>query len=194
MSFSLLCDRNNGALLDAYPEGGPEGWRYLVSHRLATEYPSGGLTMGFSPNFPDRRKLYDFVDSILDIRVVSERVRRIILELAPQDVEFLPVTLVDHQKDVVSRDYFIMNVVAGRDVIDLERSTVDMSSILPEDIDDVSELVLKDDIPEEGPKVFRPKHLRIYTMVDPTVQAALTAAGLTGVKFLSANGWDGKFR
>jgi hypothetical protein len=194
VSFSLLCDRNDGALLDAYPPDGPEGWRYLVSERLATEYPSGGLSMGFSPSFPDRRKLYDFVDSILDIRVVSGRVRRIILELAPQDVEFLPVTLVDHQKDVVSRDYFIMNVVASRDVIDLERSTVEMSSVLPEDIDDVSELLLKEDLPPEGPKVFRPEHLRIYTMVDPALQAALTQAGLTGVKFLPAHGWNGRYR
>lgn len=194
MSFSLLCDRNDGALLDAYPQGGPEGWRYLVSHRLAAEYPSGGLSMGFSPNFPDRRKLYDFVDSILDIRIVSERVRRIILELAPQDVEFLPVTLVDHQKDVVSRDYFIMNVVADRDVIDLERSRVRMSHILKDQIDRVWQLTLKEDLPPEGPKVFRPQHLSIYTMVDPTVQAALTTAGLTGVKFLPAHGWNGKYR
>ncbi|HEX5748733.1 MAG TPA: DUF1629 domain-containing protein [Archangium sp.] len=194
MSFSLLCDRNDGALLDAYPQGGPEGWRYLVSQRLAAEYPSDGLSMGFSPNYPDRRKLYDFMDSILDIRIVSGRVRRIILELTPQDVEFLPVTLVDHQKDVVSRDYFIMNVVADRDVIDLERSTVRMSHILKDNISRVSELILKEDLPPEGPKVFRPQHLRSYTMVDPAVQAALTAAKLTGVKFLPANGWNGKYR
>ncbi len=194
MSFSLLCDRNDGALLDAYPQGGPEGWRYMMSQRLAAEYPSGGLSMGFSPNFPDRRKLYDFVDSILDIRVVSDRVRRLIQELSPQDVEFLPVTLVDHQKDVVSRDYFIMNVVADRDVIDLERSTVEMSSVLPEDIDDVSKLMLKEDLPPAGPRVFRPEHLRSYTMVDPTIQTAMTTAGLTGVKFLPADGWNGKYR
>ncbi|WIG95920.1 DUF1629 domain-containing protein [Myxococcus sp. SDU36] len=194
MSFSLLCDKNDGALLDAYPEGGPEGWRYLVSQRLAAEYPSGGLSMGFSPNFPDRRKLYDFVDSILEIRIVSDRVRRVIQELAPRDAEFLPVTLVDHQKDVVARDYFIMNVIADRDVIDLERSTVRMSHILKDNISRVSELKLKEDLPPEGPKLFRPRHLRSNTMVDPTVQAALTTAKLTGVKFLPADGWNGKYR
>lgn len=194
MSFAFLCDRNDGAVLDACPQGGPEGWRYLVSERLTAEYPPDGLKTGFSPNFPGRRKLYDFVDSILSIRIVSERVRRVVMELAPDDVEFLPLTLVDHQKDVASRDYFIMNVVADRDVIDLERSTVRMSHILKEEISRVWELTLKEDIPPEGPKVFRPKHLRVYTMVDPTIQAALTAAGLMGVKFLPANGWDGKFR
>jgi hypothetical protein len=194
VSFSLLCDRNDGAILDAVPKGGPKGWRYLVSERLAAEYPPGGLKTGFSPSFPDRRKLYDFVDSILDIRVVSERVRRVVQELAPNDVEFLPLTLMDHQKDVVSRDYFIMNVVSDRDVIDLERSTVEMSSILPEEIDRVWKLTLKDDIPPEGPRIFRPTHLRIYTMVDPTMQAALASAGLTGLKFLPANGWDGTYR
>ncbi|NMO15318.1 hypothetical protein HPC49_20440 [Pyxidicoccus fallax] len=194
MGFSLICDRNDGAVLDSVPDGGPEGWRYLVSERLAAEYPPGGLLTGFSPNFPELRKLYDFVDNILDIRVVSDRVRCIILELAPDDVEFLPLTLVDHQRDVASRDYFIMNVVADRDVIDLDRSKVRMSHILPEDIDRVWNLVLKDDIPPEGPRVFRPKHLRIYTMVTPTVQDALTRAGVTGVKFLPAHGWNGKFR
>ncbi|MBZ4417486.1 imm11 family protein [Myxococcus sp. RHSTA-1-4] len=194
MSFSLLCDRNDGAVLDAYPKGGPEGWRYLVSERLTAEYPSGGLLTGFSPNFPDLRKLYDFVDNILDIRVVSNRVRRVILELAPDDVEFLPLTLVDHQRDVVSRDYFIMNVVADRNVIDLESSKVRMSHILPEEISRVWQLTLKDDIPPEGPKVFRPTHLRGYTMVDSTIATALTRAGVTGVKLLPANGWNGKFR
>ncbi|MDF3819373.1 hypothetical protein P3G55_05660 [Leptospira sp. 96542] len=194
MSFSLLCDKNDGALLDAYPEGGPAGWRYLVSQRLASEFPSGGLTMGFSPNFPDRLKLYDFVDSILEIRIVSERVRRVIQELTPNDVEFLPVTLVDHKKEIVARDYFIMNIIADWDVIDLERSNVRMSHILKDNISRVWELRLKEGLSADGPKLFRPRHLRSYTMVDPIVQAALTSAKLTGVKFLSAEGWDGKYR
>src|SRR5690242_1276380 len=148
--------------------------------------------MGFSPSFPDRRKVYDFVTSILDIRIVSERVRRIVLEMAPNDVEFLPVTLVNHQHEVVSREHFIMNVLTRRDVIDLERSDVRMGAILKWEIDRVRKLVLKEDIEPGGPRVFRPMHLRVNTMVDETVHAALAGAGLTGCGFFPANGWNGK--
>lgn len=191
MNFWIIGDRNDGAVLDAYPLNGPEGWRYLESHRLAPEFPTDAV-MGFSPSFPDRRKIHDFVTNIMSIRIVSERVRRIVLDLVPNDVEFLPVTLVDHHRDVVSREHFIMNVLARRDVIDLERSDVRMSAILEEEIGRVRKLVLKEDIEPEGPKVFRPVHLRVNTLIDETVHAALAGAGLTGCGFFPANGWNGK--
>ncbi|WNG54207.1 hypothetical protein F0U59_04955 [Archangium gephyra] len=191
MSFWILGDRNDGAVLDAYPRNAPEGWRYLESHRLSSEFPTDAV-MGFSPSFPDRRKVYDFVTSILDIRIVSERVRRIVLELAPDDVEFLPVTMVNHQREVASREHFIMNVLARREVIDLERSDVRMGAILKREIDRVRKLVLKENLEPGGPKVFRPMHLRVNTMIDETVHEALAGAGLTGCSFFPANGWNGK--
>ena len=193
MSFSLICDENDGAVLDAIPRSGPKAFRFLLSERLSDKCPPEGLTMKLSPNFPEHRTLYDFVNNLLDIRFVSDRVRRVVMELAPDDVEFIPLTLLDHQKDVLSRDYFVMNVVADRDVVDLERSKVEMGEILPEEIERVWDLKLKEDLPPEGPRIFRPKHLRIYTMVDPTMQAALASAGVTGVRFFPANGWNGKF-
>ncbi|WNG19886.1 imm11 family protein [Cystobacter fuscus] len=191
MNFWIIGDRNNGAVLDAYPRNGPEGWRYLESHRLTPEFPTDAV-MGFSPSFPDRRKVHDFVNSILDIRIVSERVRRIVLELAPNDAEFLPVTLVDHQREVVSREHFIMNVLARREVIDLERSDVRMGSLLKTEIGRVKKLVLKEDPEPGGPKIFRPIHLRANTMIDETVHVAFVEAGLTGCSFFPANGWNGK--
>lgn len=191
MSLWVVGDRNDGAVIDAYPVEGPEGWRYLESHRLGPEFPNG-TAMRFSPSFQDRRKVYDFVTNILDIRIISERVRRIVLELAPDDVEFLPVTLMDHQGDVASREHFIMNVLSRRDVIDLERSDVRMSALLKWEINRVRKLVLKDEINLEGSRVFRPEHLRVNTMIDATLHEAFLAAGLTGCDFFPANGWNGK--
>ncbi|WP_147444220.1 MULTISPECIES: imm11 family protein [Corallococcus] len=189
MSFWMLSNRNDGALLDAYPEG-PEGWRYLEPQPLAHEFLAGAV-MGFSPSFPERRKVYDFVNNSRALQVVSMRVRRIVAELAPNEVEFLPVTLVDHDKEVVSREHFIMNLLHRREVIDLEHSDVVRSSILKTEIQFVHGLALKQDIPPEGPHVFRPVHLRIRTFVDAVLRDALTQAGLTGCKFLPAHGWDG---
>ena len=189
MSFWVLSCRNDGAVLDAYPEG-PEGWRYLEPQPLAREFREGAR-MGFSPSFPERRKVYDFVHNVLDLQVVSANVRRIVAELAPDDVEFLPVTLVDHNKDVVSREHFIMNMLHRREVIDLEHSEVVKSSILKTEIQYVHGLALKQDVPPEGPQVFRPGHLRIHTFVDSVIRNALTQAGLKGCRFLPAHGWDG---
>ncbi|NMO15069.1 hypothetical protein HPC49_08240 [Pyxidicoccus fallax] len=147
--------------------------------------------MGFSPSFPDRRKTYDFVTNVLGLQVVSERVRRVVSELAPQDAEFLPVTLVDHNKDVVSREHFIMNLLHRREAIDLEHSDVVMSSILKTEIQFVHGLALKRDHPSDGSHVFRPVHLRSHAFVDVTLREALVQAGLKGCRFLAAHGWDG---
>jgi hypothetical protein len=189
MSFWVLSGRNDGAVLDAYPEG-PDGWRYLEPQPLVREFREGAV-MGFSPSFPERRKVYDFVDNILELQVVSERVRRVVVELAPEDAEFLPVTLVDHNKDVVSREHFIMNPLHRREVIDLEHSDVVMGSILKSEIQFVHGLALKQDIPPDGPRLFRPVHLRRYCFVDTALRDALVQAGLKGCRFLPANGWDG---
>ncbi|MBZ4420560.1 imm11 family protein [Myxococcus sp. RHSTA-1-4] len=189
MSFWVLSGRNDGAVLDAYPEG-PEGWRYLEPQPLAREFRAGSV-MGFSPSFPERRKVYDFINNVLRLQVVSERVRRVVIELAPNDVEFLPITLVDHNKDVVSREHFIMNLLHRREVIDLEHSDVVMSSILKAEIQFVQGLALKQDIPSEGPHAFRPVYLRSHTFVDAVLRDALVQAGLKGCRFLPAHGWDG---
>ncbi|MGC4014799.1 MAG: hypothetical protein QM755_09840 [Luteolibacter sp.] len=81
MSFWVLISRNDGAVIDAYPKGGPKGWRYLEPQPLAQEFQEG-LAMRFSSNFSSKRKVYDFVDNILDILIVSSRVRQLILEIA----------------------------------------------------------------------------------------------------------------
>ena len=102
MAWWVLGSRNDGAVIDARPKDGPEGWRYHVGTRLSVDYPPDAA-MGFSRNFPDNRKLYDFVTNTVRIYIVSPRVRRIVEELDGQNVEFLPLTLLDHTRNAVEK-------------------------------------------------------------------------------------------
>jgi hypothetical protein len=191
MALWILSDRNeDGVVIDAYPKAGVEEYRYLEGEPLAAEH-GNGATLKFSPNYPHRRKLYDFVSNTVSLRIVSARVRQVVQALGVKDVEFLPVALADHNRDVVATDYFIMNPVSFLEVIDMERSEYRRNAILKTEILRIQKLVLKTDIQPQL-CIFRPLHLRRVTMMDQVVYDAFRDAGLVGYEALPAEGWDGR--
>ncbi len=191
MAFWILSDRNeDGAVIDAYPQGGVEAYRYLEGQSLAAEHLNDTV-LKFSPSYPHRRNLYDFVSNTVRLRIVSARVRQVVQTLGVKNVEFLPVSLANHHGEVVSSDYFIMNPVGFLDVVDMEQSKYRKNAILKSEILWMQELVLKADLPFST-CIFRPLRLRRVTMMDQVVLDAFREAGLTGYEALPANGWEGQ--
>lgn len=175
--------------IDALPEGGPADWRFCEGEPLAAEFPKKAVVR-FSDNFPDGRRLHDFVNNISDVLIVSKRVRRALDSIEIGNVEYLPVTILDHRGNVAAEEYFIANVLGTEPAIDMQESDLVMSS-LDDEILSIDRLVLDEGNISKGAKLFRAETLKTLFFIREDALAALKEHGVTGIKTYEADGWDG---
>lgn len=178
------------AVIDSLPEGAPAEWRFDEGQALAAEFPSDAV-LKFSSNFPDGRRLHDFVANVLTMLIVSPKVRQVLEELEVPQVEYLPVTIVDHRGQVAGEDYSIVNLLGSQPAIDMSKSRYDMSHLAKDQIGDIDELVLDRDAIAADAKLFRATTSRRLFLMREDVLQALDAAGVEGKRTFVADGWDG---
>lgn len=182
---------SDSALIGGYPNSKIKDYRYNRGESLAEEFPKKA-TVSFSKKWPDRRKLYDFLDNTCNLLIASSRVRTILEELKAKNLEFLPVTVLDHKGKPVAEPYFIINPLGGQDIIDMEKSKVVMNSILKDQVAHIKKLTLQPDKVEDGAKLFRASRSRYVFFIDDSVREAFEKNGITGYYVLKAAGWDGQ--
>ena len=185
----LACSEKDSAIIKAFPNDGPDFWELLEGEPIATHFPET-IKLKFSPSRPDKIRLYDFVDNTKSVRIVSKRVRAIFDQFSIDQVEYIPVDIMDHQGNLASNDYFLMNVMNTQPIIDMERSKYEMCMIEEGQISGFDEIRLTTEQVDMNASIFRSdRRASLYFMTDDVVQA-IKAAGLTGLKVVKAEGWD----
>lgn len=168
-----------------------EDWRFGEGEKLAKEFPKN-YSFSFSKKWPDRRKLYDFLnESFLLVMVVSERVKTVLTDLEAKNLEFLPVGIKDHKDKPVDAKYYILNPIGAQDAIDFEKSKVRMKKIFKDEVGSIDKLVLKPKAVAKGAKLFRLEKARDVILIDDDVRKAFRKEGITGFRVQKADGWDG---
>lgn len=181
-----------GAILSMLPRGGPKDYRYSKGQVLQEEYKTiDNPAMVFDSEYPDNTLLLDVLDCISSIPIVSKKVRTIFKEIASDKVEFLPVTLKDHRREVVTENYFILNPIGGIDIIDMDKSDYIMGSIIKTQINRIEKLVLNTDTVPKDAHIFRAsKNLKLFFISDEA-RKVLEENKVTGYELFEAEGWDG---
>ncbi len=188
----LKAESADGAIIDALPKDSPTNWKFSKGEPLARQFPAGGK-VSFSDHFPDRRKLYDFVRNTVGVLLVSSRVRQVLEELHVDNVEFLPITMCDHQWNSVGEGYGILNVLGSQDVIDMKKSDYDIDPITKREITRLGNLVLTKDSIDPKADLFRARNMMELILISDRVREAFIKAGLTGFKAHPAEGFDDMF-
>jgi len=185
----LACSEKDSALIKKIPDDCPAGWKLFEGEPIADQFPET-VRLKFSPSRPDNIRLYDFVNNTLLLRIVSKRVRVIFDQFSIDQVEYIPVDIMDHQGNLASNDYFLMNVMKTQPIIDMERAKYKMCTIEEDQISHFAEIRLTTEQVDMNASIFRSdRQASLYFMTDDVVQA-IKAAGLTGLKVVKAEGWD----
>jgi len=185
----ISCSEKDSAIINAFPDDGPDYWELLEGEPLAAQF-SETVRLRFSQLYPENIRLYDFVDNTLLLRIVSKRVRAIFDQFSIDQVEYIPVEIMDHQGNLASNDYFLMNVMNTQPIIDMERSKYEMCLIEEDQISDFDEIRISTEQADKDARIFRSdRQASLYFMTDDVVQA-IKVAGLTGLKVVKAEGWD----
>lgn len=137
----------------------PEGTE-AVSFKLSDGDPMGAEypatpAWRMSEDFPGL-KVGSLVASLERILVVHKDVKDVLVATGVP-MEVLPFVLVDHKKNVASRDHFVVNVLGTRDCLDLKRSDIVWSKKVPGRIVKVKKHVLDPGKLADAPELFRVK-------------------------------------
>lgn len=136
------------------------------------------------PNSPKQIQLPDWVDNLHNFIVVSKPLKDFIAESKPVDVQYLPVTIVDHKGKVASTDYVVINPYSLQDAIDQQASVIDWNPIDPTLIAACTTMVLDESRIAPGASIFRLKHYPSKVLLSRELASGIKKAGFTGVKFI----------
>lgn len=190
-TYWVLKTNYTSAVIEKLPEGAPPEHLLDEGTRLGDRFPPNA-SVRFSDEFATRRTVCDFMSNTFGSLIASARVRRILEAQGADNCEFIPLTLLDHKGKVASREHFLLNVLGHAEAVDLERSVVDMDSILKDRIAYFDKLVLRrEGIPPDA-RIFRLSRKRNEFLISQAVHDAFTQEGVTGFKAFLADGWDGQ--
>jgi hypothetical protein len=114
------------------------------------------------------------------IKVCSARVVEFLKKKQLKNVEYLPVSIMNHKGKVASKDYFIVHPIIPQDALDLEASQASFNDINPEEIDSVEGLVLKNRGLDPELRIFRLKKFFNPVLIDKKLAEEMKGAGFVG--------------
>jgi len=100
-----------------------------------------------------------------------------------KNVEYLPITILDHKGKVASKDYRIVNPVGLQDALDPDASRPKFNLIKKDQIDTVERVVIDAKRVDPELEVFRLQGFYFPVFVSRGLADAITAAGFAGPYF-----------
>ncbi len=187
----LWCDRTAGkyCVLDGL-HSVPDSHEIQFGISRATGFPHDAHYC-MDPEFKKQVALSDNLWGPGGDRVISAKLKDFLAARNPIDVEFLPVSIINHKGKVASADYSILHPLRIVDCIDQKNSAFKWNAIKPDLIGSCSKLVLNLAAIPENLLFWRPRHLEHDVFVQRNLADEIVAAGFTGVRFKEVPDYGG---
>ena len=100
------------------------------------------------------------------------------------DVEYLPVSIVDHRGRIASPDYCIVNPINPVDCLDADKSGADWSELNEGTIDSIAKLVITEEKVPPARQLFRMKYFYDLILIRRELAEAINGSGATGIRWI----------
>lgn len=179
----------NYARIKAAAEGNAAHFKHLENYRhrfklregmpLADEFPSDAAYR-MNDDYPDALELHAFLHNLDSQLVVNEAARDFLDAHGVQDVEYLPVRVINHKGRTVPTAYFVVNLLRHVDCIDQEQTQFVWDSLDDELMDQVANLTIDEARIDPEARLFRLQHLTSVIVIRRDLAAQLREAGFRG--------------
>jgi len=188
--LALDTDIDDAAVVDTHPdEINGQSHRFQKDHSLADWFPADA-TYQMSHRYPFARRLCDLQCNPLRLLLVSSAFREILLRFECRNVEFFPITLLNHRGKVASTTHVVAHVFPSLDCIDEQQTQGTPSAFIPEIMQSISKLVLDERRIPDDVHIFRPKQMPVIHIVREPLARAIVEADLTGMIFVPVDQYD----
>lgn len=137
-----------------------------------------------SDDFPRQIAARDFVPNHNGVLVMSAKARALLEKEGVEDVEYLPVQLLNHKGRKVPEDYFILNPVRLVDCADAKKSKFKVNGIDKYTWNYVEKLTIDEKKIPKDAKLVSVAHLSPLILIHRALAKKMTAAGLTGFQVI----------
>jgi hypothetical protein len=177
-------DVPNSCVLDEL-SGVPKMFQIRKGIPRAEEFPPDAR-FTLDPDYPNDTLLVDAFDNVYRMVVISAALKTFLEGRQLLNVEFLPVTIVDH-KGKAKASYFIVHPICPVECLDFVASGADWDTVNKDTIDTVERLVLNADKIDPNLQIFKIKFFYDYLMVRRDLADAITAQGFTGIEWVNTD-------
>jgi hypothetical protein len=148
-------------------------------HDFKDDFPKD-LRFTADPNYPRSRKLIDHFGNTESVFPVSPRLKAFLEEQRLPDLQFIPVEMLDHKRQVLAT-YYLMHLTALIDCIDIEKSDACENKLRQGTFRSVDKLVLDERRIPADARLFRIARLYNAVAVRRDLANQITEAGFVGV-------------
>ena len=167
------------ALVDVGPAG-LDGWGFCAAHgeEMAPHYPDGARVF-LAEKYGLR--LTDFISNTLNYVIVSTRVKEAIEAHSNVAIEYLPLSIFNPRKRLMSDAYWIINPLGTVDCVDLDKSDVRRGKETGLITFIMGYQFLEERLRDSRPSILRPAQTPSEVFLDEPTARALHAMKATNV-------------
>ncbi len=155
---------------------------------VSEDYPET-VSIAMDPDFPKDTIVTDHIRG--PYRICSERLVEFLKSKELPNVEYLPITILNHRGRAVDSPYFIVHPIHAVDCLDEEACEVTDSSIAKY-IKSLKHFILDDAKSQNLPPLMRVKRFASHVMIHRSLAEELDEAGFTGLGWLELSDMEGE--
>jgi len=179
--FTVSYEHRKGSCWVTFLNNRQFTWALKVGNPLADEWPAG-MTFSMDPERPKDVTATDYVQNLEGVLLASPRLATFLRDQGLPDLEFLPVSILDHKGRVASPEYAIVHCCRVIDCVDQEKSEFEWDG-LENPTMTVSRMVLNCDALGENDRLIRPKFVPGEALYRADLREALNEQRFTGLAF-----------
>ena len=143
---------------------------------------SGNAAFTMDPDFPNDTLLVDAFETTKKMTVISPRLKTFLQEQTLKNVEFLPITILNHKKRPAAQ-YFVLHPIHPVGCLDMKESDVQWDPIDDSRIYKVTSMVL--DVSKMDPEIqlFKIKYFYDFVIVRQDLAEIIKVQNFTGIKW-----------
>ena len=149
---------------------------------FAAKFPADAV-MRMTQRHKKNTALIDDVASFSVMKVCSPRLVEFLRSKDLKNVEYLPITILDHKERVTSKDYCIVHPIHLQDTLDVAESEPEFNAIIPTEIDSVKRVALDPKRLDPEVRLFRLKGFFSPVLLDKAIADEMAARGFKGSVF-----------
>lgn len=181
--FALKEDYNEeNVYVSDIPEGLVRKYELLKGISRAKDWPAG-LCAQFSDYRPDGVKLTDWIANPFGWVFISGAFKKLLQEHQIKNIEYLPIKIKDHEGQLASKEYWIINFLTHVEAVDRTQSIFEIDAAEKDKISRFDQLVLNKNVSSDETLIFRLKEQPRLVLVREDIVNEIKKAKFTGLKF-----------
>ena len=184
MNYIIWKAKNEGnSCLLSIIQNVEDDWELAEGISRITNFPEDAF-FHMDPEYKKNVRLTDNLINIDNVIVAHKRLKEFLETKKLKNIEYLPVSIINHKDRIASKEFFIVHPIIPQDCLDIDRSGCRWSNIAPTDIVDVDKLVINEPRIDPDIHLFRLKYFYPPVFVRRDLAEEITQAGFTGLLWL----------